>query len=198
MTLGITHVVSIVVVVIILVIFNEIYQSNLRNYNRSYLYKMAVTRSLELDRPLIVIGDPHNGIGAKIYGAAYGSGNFVIDISGCSKEICEDVIERDIVDSLKAFHDDSCIIFISCVLEYVENIDDSIKEITRVSGSNDNVFVVTMGTSSCASYYYSYSNGGKHTDEPRRVFLSAPPEGNFKYQNFKEKKKLVKLKSQNI
>jgi hypothetical protein len=188
MSLGISHVIGIAIVAIIIVMFNELGQSYYRNYCRSYYYKIAVKRALELDKPLIVIGDPHNGLGAKIHGPAYGAGNFTIDISGCSKGICPDVMERDIVDSLNVFNDDSCVIFISCVLEYVEKIDDAIKEIKRVSGSSDNIFVVTVGTSSIVTYFYSYNNGGKHHDKPLRVFMSAPPVGDFSYQDLREKK----------
>lgn len=182
-------VIGIAVAALIVVIFNEIGQSYYRNYCRSYYYKMAANHALKIDKPLIVIGDPHNGLGAKFHGPAYGPGNFTIDISGCSKGICEDVMERDIVDSLKVFEDGSCVVFVSCVLEYVEKIDEAIKEIKRVAGSSDNIFIVTVGTSSYSSYYYSYSNGGKHQDKPLRVFISAPPEGEFKYQALGEKKK---------
>jgi hypothetical protein len=191
MSLGIGTVIGIAIAALIIVIFNEIGQSYYRNYCRSYYYKMAASRALKIDKPLIVIGDPHNGLGAKIHGPAYGSGNFIIDISGCSKKVCNDVMERDIVDSLKVFEDGSCVIFVSCVLEYVENIDEAIKEIKRVAGSSDNIFVVTVGTSSYVSYYYSYSNEGKHQDNSRRVFISAPPNGDFKYQDLSEKKKHI-------
>jgi hypothetical protein len=191
MSLGMSTVIGIAVVALIIVIFNEIGQSYYRNYCRSYYYKMAAKHALKIDKPLIVIGCPHNGLGSKIHGSAYGPGNFTIDISGCSKGICEDVMEKDIVDSLKTFEDNSCVIFVSCVLEYVEKIDEAIKEINRVAGDQKNIFIVTVGTSSLVSYYYSYSNGGKHKDIPLRVFLSAPPDGDFKYQTLVEKNSQV-------
>jgi hypothetical protein len=187
MSLGMGTVIGIAVVALIIIIFNEIGQSYYRNYRRSYYYKMAAKHALKIDKPLIVIGCPHNGLGAKFHGYAYGPGNFTIDISGCSKGVCEDVIERDIVDSLKTFEDNSCVVFVSCVLEYVEKIDEAIKEINRVAGDQKNIFIVTVGTSSLISYYYSYSNGEKHKDIPLRVFLSAPPTGVFKYQTLGEK-----------
>jgi hypothetical protein len=188
MTVGVGAVFGISIVLIIILIFNEIGQSYWRNYYRGNYYKLATARALATDKPLIVIGCPHNGLGSKFHGPAYGSGNFVIDISGCTKGICKDVMERDIVDSLKVFEDNSCVIFVSCVLEYVENIVDAIKEIKRVAGSPDNIFIVTVGTSSWVSYYYSFNNCGKHEDVTRRVFLSAPPNGDFKYQDLGKKK----------
>lgn len=186
---GVETVIGIAVVIIIILIFNEIFQSYYRNYYRGSYYKMAAERALEIDKPLIVLGDPHNGIGSKFHGPAYGEGNFVIDISGCSKGICENVIERDALASFRAFEDNSCVVFVSCVLEYIDqkDIDATIEEIKRVAGSPDNIFVVTVGTASWASYYYRYSNGGKHKDVPRRVFISAPPVGDFKYNEIKQK-----------
>jgi hypothetical protein len=183
--------IGIAITALIIVIFNEIGQSFYRNYRRKYYYKIAESHALKMDKPLIVVGCPHNGIGSTLHGPAYGPGNFTIDISGCSKGLCEDVIEQDIVDGLKEFEDNSCVVFISCVLEYVENIDEAIKEINRVAGDQTNVFVVTVGTSSLSAYYYESNNNGKHTDIPLRAFLSAPPEGDFKYQTLGEKKKLT-------
>lgn len=191
MGFGVGTVIGIAVVILIILIFNEIGQSFYRNYYRGYYYRLAVDKALKIDKPLIVVGCPHNGTDSKLHGPAYGSGNFMIDISGCSKNICQDVMERDIVDSLKVFEDDSCVIFISCVLEYVTNIKEAIKEIKRVAGSLDNIFVVTVGTSSWASYYYTNNNGGKHKDVPRRVFINSPPNGDFEYQELGQKKKTI-------
>jgi ubiquinone/menaquinone biosynthesis C-methylase UbiE len=46
------------------------------------------------------------------------------------------------------------VIFVSCVLEYVNNIDETIKELYRVSGSKDNLFVVCVNDKSLAAYIY--------------------------------------------
>lgn len=173
-------------VIAIIIVLNEIFQSYTRTDARRQLYKLAYDRSITLGRPLIVIGDPHNGLGALLHGPAYGSGSFTIDISGCSKNICADVIERDIIVSLRAFEDNSCVIFVSCVLEYIKDadIETAISEIQRVAGSSNNIFVVTVGSTSLSSYYYSYDNNGKHLDVAARIFKSAPPNGPFKYTNF--------------
>ena len=175
-------------IIVVILILNEICQSYHRNYYRKYTYRTAAKRAVALNKPLIVIGDAHNGIGAKFHGPAYGSGSYVIDISGCSQNICRDVIERDIVVSLNAFEDNSCVVFVSCVLEYIPDCDikSAIAEINRVAGSDDNIFIVTVGTASGVSYFYSFSNGGKHKDVPMRVFTKAPPYGKFEYANFSE------------
>lgn len=175
-----------IVCTIILILLNELAQSFYRNYYRYKYYQEAVARSLKINKPLIVIGDPHNGIGSKMHGPAYGTGNYIIDISGCSAGICP-TIEQDMTQALKSFDDNSCVIFVSCVLEYLEKnqIKEAIQQLKRVAGSLDNLFVVTVGTSSYSSYFYSYGNRGKKRDRSQRVFLSAPPEGDFNYQEIK-------------
>ncbi len=40
--------------------------------------------------------------------------------------------------------DNSSVVFVSCVLEYVTDIDAALREISRIAGSADNVFVVTV------------------------------------------------------
>ena len=40
--------------------------------------------------------------------------------------------------------DDSAVVFVSCVLEYVTDLDAALREIARIAGSADNVFVVTV------------------------------------------------------
>jgi hypothetical protein len=190
MSLGMGTVIGIAVAAIIVVIFNELGQSYYRNYCRSYYYKMAAKHALKIGKPLIVLGCPHNGLEAKLHGPAYGPGNFTIDISGCTKGICEDVMERSALKSFKAFLDNSCVVFISCVLEYLEEneIKQTIQEIERVAGDQKNIFVVTVGTSSLSAYYYTSNNNGKHKDIAHRVFMSSPPEGPFKYQEINQKK----------
>lgn len=191
MGLGLGTVIGFILIILILLIGNEVGQSYYRNYYRGHYYKLAAAKALELDKPLIVVGDPHNGKGSNFHGPAYGSGNFVIDISGCTKGICQDVIERNALDSFKIFEDNSCVIFVSCVLEYIDqkDIDATIKEMQRVAGSNDNIFVVTVGAFSWVSYFYLSDKTQKHRDVPQRIFITAPPEGGFKYQEFTQKQK---------
>lgn len=172
-------------IVLALLITNEICQSFYRNYRRGLLYKLAYARALNQNRPLIVIGDPHNGVGSWVHGPAYGAGSLVIDISGCLSNECN-VIKQDIISGLAEFESNSCVIFVSCVLEYLEDshIERALSEINRVAGSFNNIFVVTVGSASLSAYYYQSSNGGAHTDMSRRVFATAPPHGEFAYRNF--------------
>jgi hypothetical protein len=190
MSFDLGNIIGILVIGIIIAIVNEISQSFYRNYCRGHYYKLAVARALKVNKPLIVLGCPHNGLGSRFHGPAYGSGNFVIDVSGCTKGICEDVIERSALKSFKAFESNSCVVFVSCVLEYVDKneITQTIEEIKRVAGCEKNIFVVTVGTSSISSYYYTSNNNGKHRDRTYRVFLNAPPHGDFEYHELNEKK----------
>lgn len=180
----VSNVISIVIVIVIIILLNEISQTFYRNYNRGIYYKKALDKSLETKKPLIVIGCPHNHLYRNLHREAYGPGNFTIDKNGCSKGICKDIIERDLLKSLRIFEDNSCIIFINCFLEYENNIEEVIKEIKRVSGSIDNIFTVIIGTSSIASYY-SLPNISQDKDI-KQVFIKVPPEGNFEYQKVKK------------
>ena len=38
----------------------------------------------------------------------------------------------------------SAVVFVSCVLDYVADIDAALREISRIASSADNVFVVTV------------------------------------------------------
>ncbi len=39
---------------------------------------------------------------------------------------------------------DSSVVFVSCVLEYVPDLDAALTEIARIAGSGDNVFIVNV------------------------------------------------------
>jgi hypothetical protein len=102
----------------------------------------------------LVVGDPYNGIGSRFYNnfiEGYGCGNITIDLTGCP--MCPNGVKSDIYSYLKEQDDNSMVIFISCVLEYVDNIDDVIKEIYRVASNN--IFIVTVNEYSLSAYFYS-------------------------------------------
>ncbi|MBK8263789.1 MAG: hypothetical protein IPK80_20940 [Nannocystis sp.] len=40
--------------------------------------------------------------------------------------------------------DDSAVVFVSCVLEYVEDLHGALAEIARIAGSPDNLFIVNV------------------------------------------------------
>lgn len=144
---------------IILIILNEIYHFIKRQYDRLKIFDLAKKRAEQLNKPLIVIGDPYNGQASRFYSKyykTYGCGDETVDLTGAP--LCPNGIKKDVYNYLKSKHTNSGVIFISCVLEYLDNIDDTIKELYRVSGTKDNLFVVCVNEKSLAAYLYQDNN----------------------------------------
>jgi hypothetical protein len=159
---------------IIAIILYEFILGYFRQKDRQYYYKLAENRSKQLNKPLIVYGDPYNGIGSKRYNKfmkTYGYGDETVDLTGCPN--CPNGIKQDILIHLKSKPYNSCVIFSSCVLEYIEHIDEVIQEIKRVAGSLDNIFIVTVNPYTISSRFYKDKN-----DTSRNVVFS-PPKYNY-------------------
>jgi ubiquinone/menaquinone biosynthesis C-methylase UbiE len=56
------------------------------------------------------------------------------------------------------FHDNSVVVFVSCVLEYVDDVDAAIKELMRISGGH--LYVVRVEPWTATAYLYP---GAKRT-----------------------------------
>ena len=75
----------------------------------------------------------------------------MIDLKSSKK--CKNSIDIDLLEYLKKQENNSLVIFISCVLEYIDNIEETIKEINRVA--NNNIFIVTVNKYSFSAYFYT-------------------------------------------
>lgn len=105
-------------------------------------FAAATARALELGRPLVVIGDPNAGAHTRLM-PAYGCGDLCIDLHGCPR--CAHYQAADITRGpIAGVADDSAVVFVSCVLEYVNDIDAARREILRIAGDPANAFVVTV------------------------------------------------------
>jgi len=114
----------------------------IRFRERSTAFQLAIERAIALDRRLVVIGDPDAGMHTRLL-RAYGCGDVCVDLHGCPK--CPMTVVADITKGpIPDIADNSAIVFVSCVLEYVADIDAALREISRIAGSADNVFVVTV------------------------------------------------------
>lgn len=165
----------IIFTILLLLIVYEISLGIIRQKKRHTYFKMAEKRSKELNKPLVVVGDPYYGMGSMIYNRfmkGYGCGDETVDLTGAPK--CPNGIKKDILSYLSSKQSNSCVLFISCVLEYVDKkeIDQVIIEIKRVSGSLDNVFIVSVDKNSFAAYFYT----DKTSNSNQIVF--GPPEYN--------------------
>ena len=98
-----------------------------RRLRRAEVYQEAQERALALGKPLIVIGAPDGGITS-----GYGCGSGVVDLA---KSSCPVSYQLDVIKTLP-FADDSVVVFVSCVLEYVSDVGAALKEIQRISGGN--------------------------------------------------------------
>ena len=109
---------------------------------RRQVYDLAARRAAELHRPLVVVGDPDAGAHTRLY-RAYGCGDLCVDLRGCP--LCEVVQVADIsAGPVLGVADDSAVVFLSCVLEYVEDAPAAVCELRRMAGSPDNLFTVLV------------------------------------------------------
>lgn len=78
-----------------------------------------------LGRPLVVVGAPDAGPTG-----GYGCGDVTIDLA---RSACPGYRRADVTERLP-FENDSVVVLVSCVLEYVEDLDAALAELRRVSG----------------------------------------------------------------
>lgn len=110
--------------------------------DRKVLYGQALQRARETSRPLVVVGDPDAGAHTRLL-RAYGCGDVTIDLAGAPN--CPVSIPADITAGpITRVPDDSAVVYVSCVLEYVTNPQAGWREILRMAGRPDNVFMVVV------------------------------------------------------
>lgn len=109
---------------------------------RRVSFAAAARRAVELDRPLVVIGDPDAGAHTSMI-RAYGCGDLCVDLRGCPR--CAHHRIADITRGpIPGIADDSAVVFVSCVLEYVSDVEAARDEILRIAGEPANAFLVTV------------------------------------------------------
>lgn len=113
----------------------------IRHNERTAAFEAANRRAATLKRSLVVIGDPDAGFHTRLM-RAYGCGDVCVDLNGCPR--CPVTVVADITKRIPDMADDSAVVFISCVLEYVGDMPAAVAEIMRIAGSRENVFLVTV------------------------------------------------------
>ena len=111
---------------------------------RATLYRAAAVRASELNKPLVVLGAPDGGVTA-----GYGCGDLTVDLFPSG--VCPVPIVADVTKALP-FADDSVVVFVACVLEYVSDFDAALKELRRVAGNN--LYVVRVEPWTLTAYLY--------------------------------------------
>ena len=163
---------------VLIYIYNFLHAIN-RQIDRKVIFKKAEDHAYKIKRPLLVYGDPYNGIGSKFFNKfmeGYGCGDETVDLTGCPK--CKNGVKSDMLKHLKTKESNSQVIFVSCVLEYLDDIEEVIEEMKRVSGGIENIFVVTVNEFSLDVYFY---RDGNHSS---KNIIYAPPK--FKYLSYKK------------
>lgn len=120
-----------------------------RRQQRSTIYQSALDTARALSRPLVVVGAPDAGVTA-----GYGCGDVSVDTadSACPAHLRADVTGR------LPFADDSTVVFVSCVLEYVDDYPAALRELRRISGRW--LYLVRVEPWTLAAYLYP---GAKRT-----------------------------------
>lgn len=107
---------------------------------RRRIFDTAARRASELGRPLVVVGDPDSGMHTRIK-RAYGCGDLCIDKNGCP--LCTVTKAADLTKGpIEGISDNSAVVFVSCVLEYVTDPEAALRELRRIAGGPDNLFFV--------------------------------------------------------
>jgi len=120
-----------------------------RRANRTRAFHFAQARARSLGRPLVVVGAPDGGVTA-----GYPCGDYTVDLG---KSACPNFVRADITDRLP-FADDSVVVVVMCVLEYVNDVQAALRELRRVAGRN--LFVVRVEPWTLTSVLYP---GAKRT-----------------------------------
>jgi hypothetical protein len=134
-----------------------------RRAMRGDFFAQARALATQLGKPLVVIGAPDGGVTA-----GYACGDVTIDLAATSS--CPSYLSADITKHIP-LEDNSCVIFVSCVLEYVSDEPAAMAELMRVSGGN--LFIVRVEPWTLTSLFYpSAQRTISPNDVPAGVQLS--------------------------
>lgn len=138
--------------IVILLLIYELAICIIRKLKRRYKYKQASERAEQTGKKLLVIGDPYNGIASKLTGCDYGCGDLCLDLTGCPN--CPNSIKGRLEDTIESINLDEYVVYISCVLEYVDDLDYIMNYLNQMD-KND-LFVVNVEWYSLMAYFYPY------------------------------------------
>lgn len=99
----------------------------IRRNKRTAMYNQAKALAAQLGKQFVVIGAPDAAITS-----GYGCGDVTIDLYPST---CPNSLQLDITKPLP-FADNSVVVFVSCVLEYVSDGKAAMTELRRIAGPN--------------------------------------------------------------
>lgn len=110
-----------------------------RRWERQALYESAYNKSLATNKSLLVIGDPDTGVINYWLGRDYGCGDLCLDLTGCPQ--CNNSLQGNLEELLPQFESGKYVVYISCTLEYVQNMTN-IPHLWRISYGD--IYVVAV------------------------------------------------------
>lgn len=170
--------IKLILVIIFGLILFELALTYSRFLKRNQIYNVAKQRSSETQKPLMIVGDPDNGATNYIFGRSYDCGDLCVDLTGCPK--CSNGIKAKVEDYLPTLKSNSYVLFVSCVLEYVDskNIDHIFSEIKRVSGGDYYIVSVEPYSITALLYPTKFVTG---ESGPNQIILTEYPNKDLKY-----------------
>lgn len=141
---------------------------------RRRAFAAAARRAAELRRPLVVVGDPDAGAHTRLM-RAYDCGDLCIDLHGCP--MCRVMQAADLTAGpVPGIADDSAVVFVSCVLEYVSDPEAALLELQRMAGSAENLFIVFVDSWSLTAALYPGARwaGGLDNDHISMAPITMP------------------------
>ena len=136
--------------VFVIIIALEISLSIIRSFKRKRNFRLALANKHKTGKRLLVIGDPNNGGWSSVIGKEYGCGDICTDLVGCKK--CPNQIQGNLLDVLKSFPNNSVVIFESCVLEYVPELQKVQQEMKRIS--HNDIYSTRIGPTLMYLWYF--------------------------------------------
>ncbi len=144
----------------------------LRRSWRRRAYRAALRRAAETGKPLLVVGKPQAGFINRVVGTDYGCGDVCTDLVGCTP--CPNELKGPLEEVLPRLPSSSFVVYVSCTLEYVDDLPHCIRELERVA-IPDGLFVVRVTPGSSTFWLWP---GAKW------VLSSAPPSGPWRFVRY--------------
>lgn len=154
--------------ILILLVSYQICHTIFRRYRRNREYKNAMKQAKLTGKKLLVVGDPDNGLANSILGADYGYGDECLDITGCPNAPPDVVSYKGkLEDILPLLNLKERVLFISHVLEQVDDIDKIIKILNKMDKKD--LFILTVSQYTLEAWWYPNFITGEPTMK-RRVY----------------------------
>jgi hypothetical protein len=133
-----------------------------RRQKRRDLFNLALQRSQETGKPLLVIGDPRERLLNRLLGPDHDCADGCLTMEGC--DTCPNTFAGPIFQTLSALGENTYVVYVSQQLESLDNIESSMEQLSRVAGLD--LFV---------THAEPYSLTAWLTPSAKRRILEAPP-----------------------